>query len=256
MRIYFQLVLNYRKQTPFTHTLQLYILHVAHFSASPSSHADVTRLPRLIIAWTIFCSSTSTSELFQWPPLNVETNTRERGKEEGWVRDKLISGHSGGTARDSTALQRRRSYWAGFLQTGGRDGMDLPAVGEHVFAVEGIEKKRLRKVKLPQTRTTVNGAEDAFVVPVLSVPNAFSSFFRAESSIWWSGEDGQPSKCLFNWFICVIFSKCWAMSVLNVLYPTSVALGIPSQILREWICICTVCSLRKYAHIFICLHYL
>ncbi len=45
--------------------------------------------------------------------------------------------------------------------------MDLPAVGEHVFAVEGIEKKRLRKVQLPKTRTTVNGAEDAFVVPVL-----------------------------------------------------------------------------------------
>lgn len=45
--------------------------------------------------------------------------------------------------------------------------MDLPAVGEHVFAVEGIEKKRLRKVKLPRTRTTVNGAEDVFVVPVL-----------------------------------------------------------------------------------------
>lgn len=47
--------------------------------------------------------------------------------------------------------------------------MDLPAVGEHVFAVEGIEKKRLRKVKLPKTRTivTVNDAEDAFVVPVL-----------------------------------------------------------------------------------------
>lgn len=31
--------------------------------------------------------------------------------------------------------------------------MDLPAVGEHVFAVEGIEKKRVRKVKPnPQLR--------------------------------------------------------------------------------------------------------
>ena len=26
--------------------------------------------------------------------------------------------------------------------------MELPAAGEHVFAVEGIEKKRIRKVKL------------------------------------------------------------------------------------------------------------
>ncbi len=85
MDMYVQLVLNYSKQTPFihTHTLPLYILHLAQFSLSPSSRADVTRLPRLIIALTIFCSSTSTSEFFQWPPFDVETNTRERGKEGG-----------------------------------------------------------------------------------------------------------------------------------------------------------------------------
>jgi len=53
--------------------------------------------------------------------------------------------------------------------------MDLPAVGEHVFAVEGIEKKRLRKVKLPRTGTTVNGAEDIFVVPV-QYPTHFYRF--------------------------------------------------------------------------------
>lgn len=53
--------------------------------------------------------------------------------------------------------------------------MDLPAVGEHVFAVEGIEKKRLRKVKQPRTGTTVNGAEDIFVVPVL-YPTHFHRF--------------------------------------------------------------------------------
>lgn len=98
------------------------------------------------------------------------------------MRDKLILGHSGGRTRDSEALQRR-FYLARSLQTGSRDGMDLPAVGEHVFAVEGIEKKRLRKVKLPRTRTTVNGAEDIFVVPLLC-PTHFPSFFRAESSIW------------------------------------------------------------------------
>lgn len=70
------------------------------------------------------------------------------------MRDKLVLGHSGGTTRDGKALQRR-SYFARSLETGGGDGMDLPAVGEHVFAVEGIEKKRIRKVKLPQTRTNV-----------------------------------------------------------------------------------------------------
>lgn len=67
--------------------------------------------------------------------------------------------------------------------------MDLPAVGEHVFAVEGIEKKRLRKVKLPKTRTnvTVNDAEDAFVVPVL-YPMHFRRFQgRIEYLVKWRG---------------------------------------------------------------------
>ncbi len=138
--------------------------------------------------------------------------------------------------------------------------MDLPAVGEHVFAVEGIEKKRLRKVQLPKTRTTVNGAEDAFVVPVL-YPMHFRRFFRAESSIWWSGEDGLPSKCLIGLYVLFLNTvNAEMVSVVNVLHPTSVARGcfvrIPSQILREWICICTVGYVIKYARIFICLHYL
>lgn len=78
----------------------------------------------------------------------------EGERERGGVRDKLVLGHSGGTTRDGKALQRR-SYFARSLETGGGDGMDLPAVGEHVFAVEGIEKKRIRKVKLVKLEPTL-----------------------------------------------------------------------------------------------------
>jgi len=78
------------------------------------------------------------------------------------------------------------------------------------------------------------------------VPNTFLSFFRAESSIWWSGEDGQPSKCwigLYALFFRHINSKCRAILVLMVRLPhigrkLGFLLWIPSQNLHERISFC------------------
>lgn len=60
---------------------------------------------------------------------------------------KLPSAHSTHRA-DGTSTVRSQQYIyspSAFDQIEPR--MELPAAGEHVFAVEGIEKKRIRKVK-------------------------------------------------------------------------------------------------------------
>lgn len=61
--------------------------------------------------------------------------------------------------------------------------MELPAVGEHVFAVESIEKKRIRKV-----RGAAAGGGGGRGAPGVAVPADAVSLppapLRAESSTW------------------------------------------------------------------------
>uniref|UniRef100_A0AAR2LP31 Chromo domain-containing protein n=1 Tax=Pygocentrus nattereri TaxID=42514 RepID=A0AAR2LP31_PYGNA len=76
--------------------------------------------------------------------------------------------------------------------------MDLPAVGEHVFAVESIEKKRVRKVKLTRQLEPYNTwePEENILDPRLLV--AFQNRERQEQQMGYRKRGPKPKHLLIQ----------------------------------------------------------
>lgn len=152
---------------------------VVRSSSTPSALVgfQLSLLPSLLLlavtsraAWLLrelFSVATALS-VFQPLTANEHRNTskgqgRERGREKrgsgrGRVNERIHLSHCG--CKTHTQREKKNPAEASTVEReeGEREGekksrsrfareMDLPAVGEHVFAVEGIEKKRIRKVQ-------------------------------------------------------------------------------------------------------------